>query len=62
MHENIEQLKFVISQVWDDLYYSIINDLIDDFPRCCFLVLANKEENIQKFINLAPVAQTESSN
>lgn len=63
--ENIEQLKSVISQIWDELDFSTINGLVDDFPRRCFLVLANHGENIQKFIKggkLAPVTQTEISN
>ena len=62
--ENIEQLKSVISQVWNDLNFSTINGLIDDFPRRCFLVLQNKGENIQRFIKgrkLAPVTQSEIS-
>ena len=63
--KNIEELRAVIADVWENLQYSTINGLIDDFPRRCLLVLQNKGENIQKFISggkLNPVSQDEIRN
>lgn len=62
MPKNIDELKSVILEVWENLDMETINGLIDDFPRRCLLALKNKGENIQKFISggkLDPVTDEE---
>lgn len=63
--ETMEELKWFIAEVWDELSYSTINGLVDDFPLRYSLVLKNIGEKIQHFIKggkLTPITDAEITN